>query len=183
MVKKDLEEELEIPGGVKVETEGRKIKVSGEKGEVSRKFRSPRISVLVENNKIKISAKNATKREKALLNSYKAHLKNMINGVLEGYIYKLKVCSGHFPMNVSFNNGVFEIKNFYGEKIPRKVELDPSVKVKIDGNNIILEGVSKEVVGQAAANIEQATRRPGYDKRIFQDGIFIFEKAGKKLVE
>jgi large subunit ribosomal protein L6 len=86
-------------------------------------------------------------------------------------------------MNVSASNGKFIIKNFIGEKVPRTVELNSRVKVSINGDEVIVEGQDKDLVGQTAADIEQLTRRPGYDKRIFQDGIFIVEKAGKRLIK
>jgi len=47
----------------------------------------------------------------------------MIRGVTEGYTYKLKICSGHFPMNVSLKGDVLEIKNFIGESVPRKLKI------------------------------------------------------------
>ena len=82
-------------------------------------------------------------------------------------------------MNVSVSESEFKIKNFLGEKVPRIVKLRYGVSVKIDGNIISVEGADKEKVGQVAADIEQKTRRPGFDKRIFQDGIYITDKAGK----
>jgi large subunit ribosomal protein L6 len=44
-----------------------------------------------------------------------------------------------------------------------------------------VEGIDKELTSQTAALIEKLTRRPGFDKRIFQDGIFMIEKDGKPL--
>ena len=41
--------------------------------------------------------------------------------------------------------------------------------------------MNKERTGRIASNIEQAVRITGKDRRRFQDGIFIIEKAGKKL--
>ncbi|MBD3204609.1 50S ribosomal protein L6 [Candidatus Woesearchaeota archaeon] len=183
MAKRDIEEIIELPEDIKVEENQGVYSVSGPKGQVKRAFRSPNIEIKLEKDKIILLAKNASKKHKAILNTYRAHLKNIINGVNQGYTYKLKICSGHFPMNVSFSNNILSIKNFIGEKIPRTVEIDPRVDVKVQGDFITLEGLDKELVGQAAADIEQLTRRPGYDKRIFQDGIFIIEKAGKKLVK
>jgi large subunit ribosomal protein L6 len=84
-------------------------------------------------------------------------------------------------MSVSVADNFLIIKNFLGEKIPRKVKLKPGVTVKVEGNIVVVEGADKEITGQVAADIEQTTRRPGFDKRIFQDGIYIIDKSGKKI--
>ena len=84
-------------------------------------------------------------------------------------------------MNVSVSGDELIIKNFLGEKIPRKIKLKQGVEVKVDGNTITVSGPDKELVGQVSADIEQKSRRPGFDKRIFQDGIYLIEKAGKKI--
>ena len=72
---------------------------------------------------------------------------------------------------------IIGFKNFFGEKVPRKIKFDKkNVSIKVDGTEVLVEGMDKEKVGQTAASIEQLTRRPGFDKRIFQDGIYITEK-------
>ena len=82
-------------------------------------------------------------------------------------------------MNVSIKDKTFEIKNFIGEKVPRVLKIKDTVDVKLEGDMVIVESISKECAGQMAASIEQLTRRPGFDTRVFQDGIFITYKDGK----
>ena len=53
--------------------------------------------------------------------------------------------------------------------------------MKLNGEMISVTGINKEIVSQAAADIEQLTRRVGFDRRIFQDGIYIVEKDGKVI--
>jgi len=181
MAKKDLEEIIEIPEGIEVVREERDLIVKGQKGEVRREFRNPRVNIEIKDNKVRLFIKNASKRDKAMLKTYRTHIKNAVEGVKEHYNYKLKICSGHFPMNVSVSNNELIIKNFYGEKIPRKIKISENIKVKVNGDIIVVEGTDKERTGQVAANIEQITRRTGFDKRIFQDGIYMIEKAGKSV--
>ena len=141
---------------------------------------SPRIIITQENNLVKFFSKKASQNEKKLINTFKAHLNNLFRGVQEGFLYKLKICSGHFPMTVAINGEVFEIKNFIGEKVPRRVKIMPNTTVKIDGTEVVVEALNIEDAGQMAAKIEQLTKRPGFDKRIFQDGIYITEKPSNK---
>ena len=56
----------------------------------------------------------------------------------------------------------------------------PECEVKVVGDEIIVTGLNKELVGQTAANIELATRVKKRDIRIFQDGIWIIKKPGKE---
>ena len=177
---KEMVAEVEV-AGIEVKVDGSVITLKGEKGEVSRDFKNPRISIEHQDDKIYFKAKKATKREKTIIGTFKAHLNNLIKGVKEGHKYTLKICAGHFPMNVSVNNNVFSVKNFLGEKTPRTVEIKKGVSVKIEGDIIVVEGVNKERVGQTAGDIEQLTRITDRDRNKFQDGIYITNKDGKDI--
>jgi large subunit ribosomal protein L6 len=175
------ENKLTVPEGIKVSKDKIQITFSGEGGTIKRKFDYPGIEIQVSPNEIVLSSKTVSKKSKTVINSYVAHIKNAFKGARQPYIYTMKICSGHFPMNVAVSDNFLIIKNFLGEKIPRKVKIKEGVKVKVDGNLITVEGPDKELSGQVAADIEQATRRAGFDRRIFQDGIYLIEKAGKKI--
>lgn len=176
-----LEETIPLPEGVSAAYASHELVVKGPKGELKRLFFDPKVKVVVADGEIVVSAKDATMREKKTLFTFAAHMRNMAKGVSEGYTYKLKVCSGHFPMSVAVKGRTFEIKNFIGEKVPRTITLKEGADVKVDGDQVTVTGISKETVGQVAADIEQLSRRPGFDTRIFQDGIFIVDKDGKGM--
>jgi large subunit ribosomal protein L6 len=61
------------------------------------------------------------------------------------------------------------------------LQIKEGATVKVEGDLINVTSTNKETAGQVSADIEQLTRRPGYDKRIFQDGIYIINKDGKEL--
>jgi large subunit ribosomal protein L6 len=177
----DITEKIEIPEGVEVKIEAGTINIKGAKGEVNRKLLSPKVNITVEGKEIVVFAKKGTKREKKLIGTFKAHIKHMIKGAVEGHTYKLKVCSTHFPMTAEVKDGEFSVNNFLGESIPRKIKLKEGVDVKIEGDQITVESPDKEVAGQTAASIEQLCRITDKDKRIFQDGIYLIEKSGKEM--
>lgn len=181
MEKSGFQEVVEMPNNCTPSIEKGKITIKGEKGEVERILFNPAFSFKIDDNKIIISTKSNNKKSKAVINTYKAHIKNLVIGASEGYIYKLKICSGHFPMTVNVKDSVFEIKNFIGERVPRTIKILDGTTVKVEGVEVVVESLDKEKAGQMAASIEQLTRRPGFDKRIFQDGIYIIEKAGKTI--
>lgn len=174
-------EKMEFPEEVQVAVQNNEITVKGPKGEVKKTFDNPRITIKLEGNELVFDIPEFTKNEKTMLGTIKAHFKNMIKGVTEGHEYVMKVCSGHFPMNISMKNNVFEVKNYLGEKIPRTQKISEQVELKIEGDNIMITGIDKEAVAQAAASIEQLTRRAKFDRRIFQDGIYIVNKDGKEI--
>lgn len=178
--KKKLELEIEMPEGVQVKLEGNKLTLTGEQGEVSKEFNNLLIEIKVEGNKVMLNALKFSKKQKMILNTFKAHINNMIKGVKEGFEYKLKICSSHFPMTVAVEGENIVIKNFLGEKVPRKASIAAEAKVKVQGDMITVTSPNKEAAGQTAANIEQSTRITNRDRRIFQDGIWITDKAGKE---
>ncbi len=178
---KELIERIGIPSGVTFEKKDDFVHIKGPKGSVEREFRSAVVDISSDGKHIVLKALNADKRKKRMLNTLYAHIANMVHGAAHGVTYKLKICSGHFPMNVAVAGETFTVKNFLGEKVPRVLRLKPGVKVKIDGQIINVEGTDIELVSQTAASIEKLTRRTGFDFNRFQDGIYIIEKAGEKV--
>lgn len=176
-----ITEKIVIREGVTVEIVGAMIKVKGPKGENERVFAHPKIEISKDDKNVILTSKKPTKREKTMLYSFKAHINNLIEGASSGFTYKLKICSSHFPMSVSVEKDEVVIKNFLGEKIPRRALIMPGVEVKVDGSMIIVEGIDKEKTSVTAARIEQATRITNRDRRIFQDGCFLVEKAGEPI--
>ena len=174
-----MTQEIEFPQEVQASVENNILQCKGPKGELSREFRSKKIIVTVQDGLVKLVAHNATKREKTLMNTFRAHVRNMVIGVTTGHHYTLKICSGHFPMNVTLKGNEFTVKNFLGEKVPRTTIIKDGAKVKIEGEIVTVDGIDIEIVGQCTANIEQLTRITSKDRRIFQDGIWITSKPGK----
>jgi len=179
-MKEDLNKEIELPEGVTIQID-HAVKIIGPQGEVTKRLTHPRINISHQDSKIIMKSLNTTKKEKKIFNSFQAHLKNMIQGVIEKHVYKLKICSGHFPMTVSLSNNELTIKNFFGENTPRKLTIKPNVEVKVEGTTIIVISTDKEAAGQVAADIERLTKIKNRDMRIFQDGCYITHKAGKDI--
>jgi large subunit ribosomal protein L6 len=165
--------ELIVPEGVNVEVFGRKVKVSGPKGSLEREFELGEIKIEKKDNKIVVSAEQEKRKIKALVGTVAAHIKNLIGGVTKGYTYKLKVIFSHFPVQVKVEKDKVLFLNFLGEKSPRVAKIVGKTEVKVEGQDITVSGINLEDVGQTASNLELATRRTGYDKKVFQDGCYI----------
>jgi len=174
----DIIEELKIPDGVQLTIEGKTVHVKGQKGSMSKILSHPMIDLAVKGNVIQISCSQSPHRkEKALLGTFKAHIRNMVIGVTQGYECTMKTVFSHFPIKNSVEGNHLVIQNFLGERFPRRAEILENVKVEVKGESIRLTGIDKEKVGQTAANIERATKVKNRDIRVFQDGIYITKKG------
>ena len=175
-----LKDEIEVPEKVQVTLEpGGVLKIKGPNGEVSKELSHPRIKIEKKSKHVVVSSEMPRKREKALVGTYGAHIRNMIVGVTKGFEYKMKIVYAHFPIKASVKGNTFTIENFLGEKHPRSTKILGATKVNVKGDLVDLTGPDVEAVGQTAANIERATKIKGFDPRVFQDGIYIIQKPGR----
>ena len=171
-----VENSVDIPDGVTLNLDGRSVTVQGEKGQVARDFGHTRLDLEHTGSSLKIWALNPRKKEAALVNTITAHVRNMIKGVTDGYIYKLKIVFVHFPMTVKVQGKVFVIQNFIGERQDRYADIHGDAKVSIQGEDVIVTGIDIEEVAQTAANIQRACKIRKKDLRKFLDGIYVYSK-------
>ncbi len=115
----------------------------------------------------------ATKRKTATMRSIMAHVKNAFKGAANNFVKQLQVVYAHFPVSIEAKGKEVIIKNFLGEKLPRKaVIVGDDTKVEIKGQDITVTGSDKYSVGQTANNLTTATHIRKKDRRVFQDGIY-----------
>ena len=114
-----------------------------------------------------------------MIGTFVAHINNMIKGVTEGFEYKMKTVFSHFPIKTSVDGNEFVIKNFLGERSPRRAKILDGVTVEVKGDDITIQGINKERVGQTVANIERATKVKKRDVRVFQDGVYRVSKGDR----
>ena len=171
-----LKNEIDIPEGLEVRFENDSLSVKGAKGEIKRVFKHPRITLKIENGKIILTSESERRKIKAVMGTWAAVVRNMFTGVTAGWKGELKLVYSHFPVKLKLEDNKLVIENFLGERNPRAVPVPEDIKVEIDKNTIRVSGVDKERVGQFCGRVEQTTKVRGYDRRIFQDGIYITKK-------
>ncbi len=173
-----IKKEIEMPEKVQMTVSDNTISVSGPKGSLKRQFDLRRIKVLKgDDGNYIVKCEYPRLRDKAMVGTITSHIKNMVHGVSEGYEFRMKIVYSHFPIKVSLKGDLFVIENFLGERHPRRTTIVGDTKVLVKGDEVILTGISIEEIGQTAANIEQATKVRGLDRRVFQDGIYITRKG------
>jgi len=168
-------ETIQVPDDVQLTIEGRRVTVKGAKGMLMRDFSHAPVQLEIEGKTVKIWVAWPRKKESALVGTIRSHIQNMITGVTKGFTYKLKIVFSHFPISTKVKEKTFLIENFTGERCPRKAKIIGNVQVKIEGEDIIVQGINLEEVSQTAANIEQSTKVKKKDPRIFLDGLYVFE--------
>ncbi|NWG10054.1 MAG: 50S ribosomal protein L6 [Nitrososphaerales archaeon] len=168
--------ELAIPEGVTAKFEDSQLTIKGPLGECRKDFSKVKTQVLHEGGKLIIQPLGKKKSDASVANTARSIIRNMIEGVTKGFTYKLKVVFAHFPVSVKVKDRDVLIENFYGERSPRLARIVGDCKVTVEGDDIVVRGVSLEDVGQTAANIEQVTAVKRKDQRVFLDGIYVYEK-------
>ncbi|NPA23969.1 MAG: 50S ribosomal protein L6 [Crenarchaeota archaeon] len=162
-----VREEVEIPPGVdvQVESNGRLIvKVKGPLGELVKDFGSVPIMVRREDNKLVLETYFARKFERALVGTIASRIRNMIKGVTKGWRYKLKIVYSHFPIMVKVQGDKLIIENLLGRKDKIVLQIPKGIKVQVTKDDIIVEGIDRDLVSQFAANIEEATTLRGDER-------------------
>ena len=165
-----------IPAGVTVEiAEGNVVTVKGPKGTLVREF-PHEMDIKIEDGHVIVSRPNDLKRMKSLHGLTRTLIHNMTIGVSEGYTKTLEV------------NGVGYRAAKAGKKLtlnlgyshPVEMEDPEGIETKVDGNKIIVSGISKEKVGQYAAEIRDKRRPEPYKgKGIKYADEVIRRKVGK----
>ncbi len=168
---------IQVPDDVEIAIDGREVTVKGAKGTLTRDFSHASISIELHGKTIRIWAEWPRKKEAALVSTICSHIQNMIIGVMKGFTYKLKIVFSHFPISAKVKNKNVLIENFTGERSSRKAKIMGDTQVKVQSEDIIIQGINLEDVGQTAANMEQATKVKKKDPRVFLDGIYVYERS------
>ncbi len=165
-----------IPAGVTVTVaEGNEVTVKGPKGTLVRVL-PVEMEIKEEDGHVVVSRPNDLKKMKALHGLTRTLIHNMVVGVSEGYTKTLEV------------NGVGYRAAKAGKKLtltlgyshPVEMEDPEGIETKVDGNKIIVSGISKEKVGQYAAEIREKRKPEPYKgKGIKYADEVIRRKVGK----
>ena len=168
---------IAVPAGVTVEiAENNKVTVKGPKGTLERVLPAE-MDIKMEGSEIVVSRPNDLKKMKSLHGLTRTLINNMVVGVTNGYTKELEV------------NGVGYRAQKQGKKLvlalgyshPAEMEDPEGIETTVDGTNVIsVKGISKEKVGQYAAEIRDKRRPEPYKgKGIKYADEVIRRKVGK----
>ena len=171
-----FQDEVVIPEGVTVTQHKHMLTFVGPLGKTYKSFRKIPVNLEIVGNKISMSTINHKKRDYAILHAARSVIRNICEGLINGYTIKMKVVFAHFPITVKVEGKDIIIENFQGERAPRKTVIVGNTKVIPKGEDVILTGEVWTDITQTAANIELKTKVKNKDHRVFLDGIYEFEK-------
>ena len=106
---KNLERIIVVPKGITVSIDRNTVTVKSGSKENVKTFDAGRVSIVKKDDSIVISAKKATRRESKMIGTIWAHLKNMLKGIEEDFVYTLEVCNVHFPMTAEYDKQKFRV--------------------------------------------------------------------------
>ena len=138
-----------IPQGVKVFTADNIITVEGPKGKLTQDYK-PEVAIEVKDTQVIIQVTEDSKKANAFHGLYRQLISNMVTGVSSGFTrsllvngvgYRAEVKGDILLLNLGFSTQI----EFY---------INKDISITCDGTNkIIVNGIDKQKVGQACAEI------------------------------
>ena len=181
---------------VSVTCESKIVTVTGPRGTLVKDFKHVNMEIHIvdpvskegeeKDGEVTLKLWFAKRKQLACLRTISSHVNNMIVGVTQGFLYKMRFVYSHFPINVTLNGNTVEIRNFLGEKRVRKVVLCEGVSYVRSSDvkdQIELSGNDLSMVSLAAAKIQQTTNVRHKDLRKFLDGIYVSQKGAIAIEE
>ena len=168
-----------IPAGVTVTASGNHVTVKGKLGELSRTFQSG-IDVKVEDGKVLVARADDSRLQKSCHGLSRTLIKNMIEGVTTGYKKALSIEGTGFKAVLQGK----KLSLSLGFASPKDYAIPEGLKITVDptGLNIGIDGIDKELVGEAAARIRSYyPAEPYKGKGIKYVGEQIRRKQGKTV--
>jgi large subunit ribosomal protein L6 len=168
---------IPVPSGVMVSVEPELVRVSGPRGELSE--RVPR-AISVERNEEELLVTRPTDRaeHRALHGLTRSLVANMVEGVTNGYEKRLEIQGVGY--RAALKGRDLELALGYSHPVPIKAPDGIEFEVPIP-TRIVVRGISKQLVGETAANIrKQRPPEPYKGKGIRYEGEYVQRKVGKR---
>ena len=167
---------IAVPGGVDVKVDGQKVTVKGSKGELSLVVAEP-IRVAVEDGQILVTRPNDERESRALHGLSRTLIFNNIIGVTQGYSKSLEVVGTGYRVQQKGQGLEFAL----GFSHPVSFDAPEGIQLAVEGSTkITVSGISKQAVGEAAANIRKLKKPEPYKgKGIRYADEVVRRKAGK----
>ncbi len=167
-----------IPSGVEVKLNDGTLTVKGPKGELTRPV-TDAVNFEITDADVTLTPANESARSRALWGTYASHLRNMFEGVTEGFKKELEIEGVGYRAESQGNKLTLNV----GFSHPVLMEVPEGLTCVVEKSLITISGHDKEAVGQFAANVRAVKKPEPYKgKGIHYVGEYIIRKQGKKAV-
>jgi large subunit ribosomal protein L6 len=167
---------IPVPAGVTVQVEDGVVRVKGPKGELTQVVR-PEMTVEVSDGEVVVKRPSDSKPHRALHGLTRALIANMVAGVTQGYRKALQLVGVGYRAEKRGNKLVLTVGYSHQVEYPEREGLSITTP---NPTTIVIEGVDKQKVGQAAAEIRSVRPPEPYKgKGIRYEGEQVRRKAGK----
>ena len=166
-----------VPAGVDVTIDGNDVTVKGPKGTLSRTIAAPLSVTRQEDGTILVTRPDDERASRSLHGLSRTLINNMIVGVTDGYTKTLEIVGTGY--RVAQKGTGLELSLGFSHTVT--VEAPEGITLKVDGNlKIDVSGISKEQVGEVAANIRKIRPPEPYKgKGVRYAGENVRRKVGK----
>ena len=166
-----------VPAGVTAKVDGQLVSVKGAKGQLE--FLVPNdVSVVYQDNAIKVDPRNETKRARALWGTSRARVNNIVLGVTTGFEKKLEITGVGYRAAVQ--GKTLQLALGYSHDVNYPIPAGVTI-VTPKPTEITISGIDKRQIGQIAAEIRALRAPEPYKgKGVKYANEFIFRKEGKK---
>ncbi len=170
---------IEIPSSVKVNLDGKTVKVEGPKGKLEERMHQ-RMSAEVNENQLIVSRPSDNKLDKSLHGLTRSLIQNMVIGVTEGYKKELEIHGVGMRAQLQGKKIVLQL----GFSHPVNYDIPEGISVVVPKpTQIEIAGIDKQLVGEVAAEIRHFYKPEPYKgKGIRYKGEHVRRKAGKTVV-
>ncbi len=168
---------IDIPAGVDVTVDGAAVTVKGPKGELAER-KSREIEVKQEDGEIVVTRPTDRGEHRALHGLTRSLIANMVQGVTEGYEKRLEIQGVGYRAQLQGSKLVLAL----GYSHPVEVDAPDGIEFEVPApTQIVVRGISKQQVGEAAAIIrKQRPPEPYKGKGIRYRGEYVARKVGKR---
>ncbi len=156
--------------------EGTRITVKGPKGELSRDV-SPDMKIELSDGVLTVKRPSDQPRHRSAHGLTRTLIQNMVTGVSEGFTKVLELHGVGYRAQLQGSSLVLAV----GYSRPVELAPPPGVEFEVEGTSrVIVKGISKEDVGQTAADVRKVRPPEPYKgKGIRYVGEYVRRKAGK----
>lgn len=166
---------IKIPSGVSVAIDGSKVTASGPKGSLELEL-SPRVKVGQNEGELIVERNSEEADAQAKHGLMRTLIYNMVQGVSEGFARELEVNGVGFKVSLAGSD--LKMNLGYSHEVVYK--LPEGISAEVKQNNIKISGISKQKVGQVAAEIRSLKKPEPYKgKGIKYVEERILRKSGK----